>query len=269
MVQFKNETDKPVTIQRHARLGEVTEYNGDGYFLVNSEEHPLVATGWKLHSKDKPMEVLPELSKEAGHSGLSNETTLPNGVRIYGDITALKALKEVVDEFDIWTDRGETVDIPEDQHMPIDLLPEIKYQPARIYPLSTKDREVVDAALDKLQKTGKVKFTTQPTPFSYPVFVVWKMIDGKKVGRMVVDIRGLNHITRPDTHPIPLQSDMISCVAGCLYISLVDGNGYFHQWTVKRDDRYKITVISHRGQEEFQVAPMGFHEFAAICPKAD
>ena len=142
--------------------------------------------------------------------------------------------------------------------MPINLLPEIKYQPARIYPLSTRDREVVDAALDKLQKTGKVKFTTQPTPFSYPVFVVWKVVDGKMVGRMVVDIRGLNHITRPDTHPILLQSDMISCVAGCLYISVVDGNGYFHQWTVKRDDRYKITVISHRGQEEFQVAPMGF-----------
>ena len=45
MVQLKNESDKPVTIQRHARLGEVTEYNGDGCFMVNPEEHPLAAAG--------------------------------------------------------------------------------------------------------------------------------------------------------------------------------------------------------------------------------
>lgn len=108
MVQLKNESDKPVTIQRHARLGEVTEYSGDGCFMVNPEEHPLAATGWKLHPKGKETEILPELSKEGALSGLSKETTLPNGVKIYGDITALKALKEVVDEFDIWTNRGET-----------------------------------------------------------------------------------------------------------------------------------------------------------------
>lgn len=241
-LQLKNESDKPVVIQRHARLGNVAEYDCDGCFLVSPHEYPL-ANGKEF--------LAALIAASAPQPNDAREVTLPNGVRIHGNEETLEALTEVVNSFDIWTDRGDTVDIPEEQHMPITLLPQIKYQPAKIYPLSPKDKEVVDIAMDKLQRMGKVKFTTQPTPFSYPIFVVWKEVNGEKVGRMVVDIRGLNQITLPDTHPIPLQAAMIRCVAGCRYITIVDGSGYFHQWLVKKDDRYKITVVSHRGQEEF------------------
>ena len=65
-------------------------------------------------------------------------------------------------------------------------------------------------------------------------------------------------ITRKDAYPLPPQCDIISSVRGCRYISVVDAVSFFFQWPVKEEDREKFTVNSHRGQEQFQVALMGF-----------
>ena len=50
-------------------------------------------------------------------------------------------------------------------------------------------------------------------------------------------------------------------MAGCQFISVFDATGYFHQWLVRVIDRYKFTVVSYRGQEQFNVAVMGFKNF--------
>lgn len=73
-----------------------------------------------------------------------------------------------------------------------------------------------------------------------------------------MDIRGLNNITTSDTYPLPLQSDIIAAVAGYPYISTVDAVGWFHQFNVRRSDREKFTIVSHRGQEKSSVALMGY-----------
>jgi hypothetical protein len=57
---------------------------------------------------------------------------------------------------------------------------------------------------------------------------------------------------------MPLQSEITSSVRGCKYITTVDATGFFYQWLVKPEDRHKLTVVSHRGQEQFRVAVMGF-----------
>lgn len=57
---------------------------------------------------------------------------------------------------------------------------------------------------------------------------------------------------------MPLQSEIINLVAGFPYISIVDATGYFYQFLVQRRDRHKLTVVSHRGQEQFNVAIMGY-----------
>ena len=36
-----NDTKRPITIQRHAKLGMITEFNKDGCFLANPVDHPL------------------------------------------------------------------------------------------------------------------------------------------------------------------------------------------------------------------------------------
>ena len=74
----------------------------------------------------------------------------------------------------------------------------------------------------------------------------------------MVDIRGLNKVAVSNSYPLPLQSDIISAVADYEYISTVDAVGWFHQFNVQRADRSKFTVVSHRGQEQSNVALMGF-----------
>ena len=88
--------------------------------------------------------------------------------------------------------------------MRIPLKPGAKPKPSKVYPLSQKDREVVDATFDKLQAQGKLKFSTQPTPFAWPCFVVWRDTPQGRKGRVVINIRGLNAIIEDDGYPLPL-----------------------------------------------------------------
>lgn len=60
----------------------------------------------------------------------------------------------------------------------------------RVYPLGNDFCSIVDKTFDKMHHQGRLRFTANPTPFSFSVFVIWKPDgDGKKNGRTVVDIR--------------------------------------------------------------------------------
>lgn len=39
---------------------------------------------------------------------------------------------------------------------------------------------------------------------------------------------------------------------------MLDASKFFYQWRVRRDHRSRVCVVSHRGQEMFHVAIMGF-----------
>jgi len=105
------------------------------------------------------------------------------------------------------------------------------------------------------------------TPFGFLVFVAWRNIDGKRKGRVVVDIRGLNKVTVPDSYPMPLQSDIAAAVAGCKYISVNDATSFFHQMRVKFNDRSKLCVVSYRGREQYNVALMGYANSLAYAQR--
>ena len=284
-VQVHNTSTLPVTLPRRVRLGSVVEYNQDGCYHV--DVHPVSAsTGWRSW-KSKGLKVakaaimaalltkaslppavpkdpseVPSVSSSSVSSSVDPnlERVLPSGITVYGAPDTADALTQVLEQYeDVFTDSGTTVDIPESDWMPINLKPGADPKPARVYPLSQKDRDVVDDTFNKMHEQGKMSFVTQPTRFSYPVFVVWRTLsDGTRKGRVVVDIRGLNQITESDSYPLPLQSDIIASLAGYRYITVVDAVGWFHQFRVKPSDRDKFTVVSHRGQEQSSVALMGY-----------
>ena len=79
----------------------------------------------------------------------------------------------------------------------------------------------MDSTFDALHAQERLRWTTENTPFSYPVFVVWKTVNAERKGRVVVDIRGLNQLVVPDAYPLPLQADIIAAVKGSSYISVV------------------------------------------------
>ena len=108
-----------------------------------------------------------------------------------------------------------------------------------------------------------MKWTEEATQHGYPVFVLWKWVkmpskEAEEQGRAVTDIRSLNRKTQDDMYPMPLQEEIIACVRGCSFITTMDGKFFFHQWPVRKEDQHKLTVVSHRGQETYLVASMGY-----------
>lgn len=89
--------------------------------------------------------------------------------------------------------------------------------------------------------------------YDFLVFVVWRIIyifnDLVKKKRVMIDIRNLNKIIVLDEYFMSLQSNIISLINDCFYISVMNDASYFHQWRVKIVDRYKLIVISHRDSE--------------------
>lgn len=159
----------------------------------------------------------------------------------------------------LWNDDG-FIKVPPDEWMRIPLKEGWQDKltgRSKIYPLGIEDRKLVDETFDKMHEQGRLKWTDEETPFSFPVFVVWKMSNGKRKGRAVVDIRGLNKMIVPDAYPVPSQDEIINDLRGCKHLLVLDAMSFFYQWRVHDTDTFKLTGVTHRGQETFLVPVMG------------
>lgn len=115
-----------------------------------------------------------------------------------------------------------------------------------------------------MYKQGRLKYITDPTPFSFPVFVIYKIDShGKRKGRAVVDIRKLNNLVLPDSYPLLLQSEIIANIQGYTNLAVLDAASFFYQWRLYPDHCFIFTVITHRGQETFQVPIMEYINLVA------
>ncbi|SLM41263.1 probable transposable element [Lasallia pustulata] len=226
----KNSSWKEKILPRHTRVGTVTEYEEEECYPVDVEDHSLAA-------KYTPVEV--DVSKP--------ETKLANGVTIYGDAETVAVLADVINVFPrTWSDSGNMVNITPEEHLSIPLTVDWNTSTAAklshwVYLMGPNERAVINEEFDKMHEQGRIS-EKKPT----------------KKGRVVVDIRGLKKITTTDAYLIPLQSEIISAVHGSKFISTMDCTGFFHQWPVKEEDRHKLTVVSHRGSERFNMAVIGF-----------
>ena len=59
-------------------------------------------------------------------------------------------------------------------HLRSDWESKVSKSKACVYPLGAEYRAVGELAFGELERQGRIERTTKPTPFSYPVFVVWK-----------------------------------------------------------------------------------------------
>ena len=122
-VHLRNDTNRAVTIQRHARLGMIMEFNENGCFLANPVDHPLALsrpswksklfTGTAALASIFPGAVTNKVTSAKTKVG-SSETTLPNGVTVFGTPVVAEQLATLVESFPVWTDHGMTVNILED-----------------------------------------------------------------------------------------------------------------------------------------------------------
>ena len=134
----RNDTDKPIVLPKHIRLGTVSEINYDNYYLATAEEADLAmleqATkedAW--HNKElvttirsqeasgsstlaasddsqKPSARPPKLAK----SSAIEETKMANGVTIYGNSDMAAPFCELVQRYpQLWEDHGSFAKLPE------------------------------------------------------------------------------------------------------------------------------------------------------------
>lgn len=169
------------------------------------------------------------------------ETCLPNGISLYGNKDEIGQYTQLVDEFPtLWVNDG-FIDVPKDQWMTIPLKQNWKSKisgKSKIYPLGRDDRAVIDSIFDKMHEQGRLIYRNGLTPVSFPVFVVWRTVNGERKGRPVIDIRGFNELTVPDAYPIFLQKEVISDLRNYTHISVLDANSFFYQWRVHSKDTY-------------------------------
>ena len=69
----------------------------------------------------------------------------------------------------------------------------------QIYSLGNKAWRIIDNTFDKMQKQGRLEYTTDPTLFRFLVFVIYKTYShSKKKGHAIVDIRKFNVLVLPN-----------------------------------------------------------------------
>ncbi|KAI1005182.1 hypothetical protein K3495_g3037 [Podosphaera aphanis] len=220
----------------------------------------------------KSQEIV-ETKNQSSSASARRERTLFNDITIFGDDSQAQALEELVENIGVlWTDQRKFAIPPNNQDMTIPLVEdwETRYKlgQARVYPVGEKYREIIDKTFDELHSQGRLRWTDKAAPFSFPCFVVWKRLaDGTKKGRVVIDIRALNHIVMPDVYPVPTQADILSALSGCHFISTIDCASFFYQWRVALVLQHRLTVASHRDQETFIVAVMGYRNSPAYVQR--
>ncbi|OJD21267.1 hypothetical protein ACJ73_07396, partial [Blastomyces percursus] len=91
----------------------------------------------------------------------------------------------------------------------------------RPYPLSRKDRDVIDHILDPLLESGRIERVPlgDRNPIASPAFVVWH--NGKP--RVVVDLRKVNLRLLPNAYPHPTQQDVLHPIPGRFHRVFVHG----------------------------------------------
>ena len=117
------------------------------------------------------------------------------------------------------------------------------------YPLSAKDRELVNETYNELHKQSRMEWVTKPTVFATLIFVIWRTVHGMKKGRVVADLRAVNRIAIPNNYPLPSQEKILNYFIGMKYITVLDIITCFYQYRIHPVYRYIFTVMSHRGLE--------------------
>lgn len=81
------------------------------------------------------------------------------------------------------------------------IISKILFIKPRIYSLGLESKKLVDDTFNKLQCQGRLTYIQTHTPFSFPVFLVWKLGPNEnKKSHAVVDIRKLNELVVSDSY---------------------------------------------------------------------
>ena len=251
-VLVRNTSERPLRISCCQRLGHIVDIHYNNYFLADAKS--------VFNSVTVPPQTAPFFEHELSYTLtpviLFMETRLDNRVRVYRDKYAVVLLAQLVAKYpSIWKSEG-FVQIPPEHYMKVPLKPgcqaKVSAIKPKVYPLGKEACQLIDETFDKMHRLGRLKFISEHTPFSFPVFVIWKLdAEGKRKSRAVVNIQKPNDIVLPNSYPLLLQSEIIANVQGCTNFADLNAISFFYQWLLHPDHRFMFTIITHHKQETF------------------
>jgi len=117
---------------------------------------------------------------------------------------------------------------------------------------SLKEREYIDAELDKMIRNGVIK--PSKSPWGAPVVLV-----RKKSGelRFCIDFRRLNEVTKKDAYPLPRIDECLDALEGSQFFSTLDLASGYWQVAMDPEDAEKTAFVTHRGLFQWTVMPFG------------
>ena len=104
-------------------------------------------------------------------------------------------------------------------------------RPAKLYPLSPKEKEALDAWLNEELRKGYIR--KSKSPVAAPVFFVKKK-DGSL--RLVQDYQELNEITVKNHYPIPRISDLIDSLSKAKVFTKIDLQWGYNNVRIRKGD---------------------------------
>jgi len=118
----------------------------------------------------------------------SMERRIAFGITAYGSPDVVQQYDEDVRPYEpVFTDKGTNVGMAAEDWLKIPLAGDWTSTDAKlahcVYPMGLKEQQPIDETFDKMHKDNKMEWSTESTPFGFPVFVAWRTVyvDSKPV----------------------------------------------------------------------------------------
>lgn len=225
-VLIRNTSNLPLRISHQHQLGYTVSINYNNCFFESA-----------LQVIVFPFKTLPFFEHEFSYiptpTDSSIETRLDNNRRVYGDKQAVTFLAQCVVEYLSIQESKGFIQILSKCWMKVSfkLRWEVKISAIRprVYSLRNNAYQLIDKTFDRIYYLNHLKFTMVNIPFSFLVFIVQKTdVEGKKKGRVVVNICSLNKIVLPNAYSLHLQSKIIANVQGCINLTILNIVFFFY-----------------------------------------
>lgn len=134
----------------------------------------------------------------------------------------------------------------------IDFLPRSHHSQGTLEP---KIKEVMHHGLDEYLSMGVVEPSTSPWRSSV---LVLRKKDASY--RWVVDLRGVNKVSKPDAYPMPKVQEILDELRNAKYLSSIDLKSAFFQIPLDEESKEKTAfVVPGRGLYQFTRMPQGLN----------
>ena len=128
--------------------------------------------------------------------------------------------------------------------------PPIKQKP---YHLPYSQRKVVQEQIDEMLKAGIIE--PSRSPWASPIVLVAKR--DSKQRRFCVDLRKVNHVSVPYSHPLPRIDDILASLEGSQFFTCLDLKSGYWQIAMDEDSKEKTAFTCFYGLYHFLRLPFG------------